>query len=263
MKKYFNVFKTEFINNLQYIPDILIGAISYILIIYIYFNLYSFIYSDSTSLINGYTYSQMVWYVVFTECFWSITKGRAIVRDISVDVKSGNIAYQLNKPYNYINYVISKYLSSSLFKLNIVFPAALVIGSILIGFIPNFNIIGVITAIITAIMGVLISMIICITLGLCAFFMEDSNPLYWVYSKVILIVGTLFPIEFMPKFLQPILNYSPIFAINYGPAKLFVEYDPMFLLRVVIIQIIYFIIFYIIAQLVYKKGVKNINVNGG
>ena len=66
MKKYFNVFKTEFINNLQYIPDILIGAISYILIIYIYFNLYSFIYSDSTSLINGYTYSQMVWY--FCRC---------------------------------------------------------------------------------------------------------------------------------------------------------------------------------------------------
>ena len=263
MKKYLNVFKTEFINNLQYVPDILIGAIGYIIIIYIYVNLYSFIYSDEASLINGYSYNQMVWYVLFSECFWSITKGRAIVRDISVDVKSGNIAYQLNKPYNYINYVISKYLSSSVFKLNLIFSAALIIGTILIGFIPNFSIIGFIAAVITAIFGVIISMIICITLGLFAFFMEDSQPLYWIYSKVILVVGTLFPIEFMPKFLQPILTYSPIFAINYGPAKLFVEYDPIFLVRVIITQVIYLVIAYLIAQLVYKKGVKNINVNGG
>ena len=92
---------------------------------------------------------------------------------------------------------------------------------------------------------------------------EDANPIYWIYSKIILVVGTLFPIEFMPKVLQPFLEYSPIFALNYGPAKLFVDFNNVFFVRVIIAQAIYLVLFYLLANLVYKKGVKNINVNGG
>ena len=67
----------------------------------------------------------------------------------------------------------------------------------------------------------------------------------------------------MPKAIQPILEYSPIFALNYGPAKLFVDFNYDFLIRVLIAQGIYIIAFYILTMIIYKKGVKNINVNGG
>ena len=49
--------------------------------------------------------------------------------------------------------------------------------------------------------------------------MEDASPLYWIYSKFILVLGTLFPIEYFPKVLQPIINLSPIYVVSYGPAK--------------------------------------------
>ena len=263
MRKYFYVFKTEFINSLQYVKSFVISSISLFLILYIYLNLWTFLYNDPNSLINGYSYTQMIWYVLFTETLWSCIKGRKIVKEISEDVKAGNIAYKLNKPYNYINYVISKTFATFSFKLLILLPASLVIGTIVIGNIPYFNLLGCILAIICGIVGTIINIFICISIGLLAFFMEDSNPIYWIYSKLILVIGTLFPVEFMPAFLQPILNYSPFFAINYGPAKLFVEFNNIFFIKVVIIQIIYLIVFYILTNIIYKKGVKNINVNGG
>ena len=263
MKKYLFIFKTEFINSLQYVTNFLIGSFSLVLILYIYLNLWTYLYSDPSSLINGYSLTQMVWYVLFTEAIWSCVKGRKIVSEIAGDVKSGNVAYQLNKPYNYINYIISKTFATFTFKLFIILPASLVLGTIVIGNIPNFNLLGCLLAILTGIIGTIINILICITLGLISFFIEDANPIYWIYSKIILVVGTLFPIEFMPKIIQPFLEYSPIFALNYGPAKLFVDFNYEFFVRVIIAQAIYLVVFYLLANLVYKKGVKNINVNGG
>lgn len=263
MKKYLFIYKTEFINSLQYLKSFIAGSLTLVLIIYIYLNLWNFLYSDPESLINGYSYTQMIWYILFTETLWSCIKGRRIVRDISNDVKNGNIAYLINKPYNYINYMLSKTFADFSFKLFVLLPAALVLGYILIGNIPNFNLLGCIIAIITGAIGVVINMLICISIGLLAFFMEDSAPIYWIYSKIILVIGTLFPIEFMPKAIQPILEYSPIFALNYGPAKLFVDFNYDFLVRLLITQGIYIIVFYILTMIIYKKGVKNINVNGG
>ena len=263
MRKYLFIYKTEFINSLQYIKNLIFGSLSLILIIYVFLNLWRFLYSDPESLINGYSYTQMIWYILFTETLWSCIKGRIIVKDISNDVKSGNIAYQINKPYNYISFIFSKVFADFSFKLILLLPAALVLGRLLIGSIPNFNPIYCLIAILTGILGIIVNMLISICFGLFSFFIEDARPLYWIYSKLILVVGTLFPIEFMPKAIQPILEYSPIFALNYGPAKLFVDFNSNFLIKLLILQFIYIIIFYIITLIIYKKGVKNINVNGG
>ena len=175
MKKYLFIFKTEFINSLQYVTNFLIGSFSLVLILYIYLNLWTYLYSDPSSLINGYSLTQMVWYVLFTEAIWSCVKGRKIVAEIAGDVKSGNVAYQLNKPYNYINYIISKTFATFTFKLFIILPASLVLGTIVIGNIPNFNLLGCLLAILTGIIGTIINILICITLGLISFFIAFSR----------------------------------------------------------------------------------------
>ena len=106
-------------------------------------------------------------------------------------------------------------------------------------------------------------MLLTISVGLLSFFIEDANPFYWVYSKFILIIGTIFPIEFFPKLLQPIIKYSPIYVICYGPAKLFVDFKLDMFLQILVFQIVYIIISFAICHLIYKKGVKRLNVNGG
>ena len=184
MKKYWFIYKTEFINTLQYVTNFLVGSISLVLILYIYLNLWNYLYSDPNALINGYSYTQMIWYVLFTETIWSCVKGRKIVAEIAQDVKSGNIAYQLNKPYSYVNYMIAKTAATFSFKLLVLLPASLLLGTILIGNIPYFNLIGCLLAIMTGIIGTIINILICITLGLISFFIEDANPIYWIYSKV-------------------------------------------------------------------------------
>ena len=106
-------------------------------------------------------------------------------------------------------------------------------------------------------------MFLIISIGLISFFIEDAIPFYWVYSKLILVVGTIFPIEFFPKLLQPIIKFSPIYVVCYGPAKLFVNFRLDLFLQILLFQVVYLIISFIICHLIYKKGVKRLNVNGG
>ena len=263
MRKYFFIFKSELMTNLQYIANILTGFIGYLLLMFIFLNLWSYIYSDPNELINGYTMNQMIWYVIITELLWGTLAGRKYARKISDDVKGGNIAYNINKPYNYIWYSVFSHLGSCAVRFVIYIVLSILTGYLFMHSFPSLNIFEVLAILLTGIISLVISTLLITFIGLFSFIVEDSSPFYWLYSKFMLVLGTIFPIEYFPVWLQGFLKYSPIYAVAYGPAKLFVNFNYHEFIDILIAQIIYLYVAYFLCALMYKKGVKNLNVNGG
>ena len=263
MRKYIFIFKSELMSNLQYIFNLLFGFVGYFIMMFIFLNLWKYIYSDPNELINGYSMNQMIWYISITEILWGIVGGRKFCTKISNDVRGGNISYNINKPYNYIGYCLANHLGLCAVRSVMYFVLGIGLGYLFLGSFPNLNLFSIIAILITCILATIVSTLLIIFIGLFSFIIEDSTPFYWIYSKFILLFGTLFPIEYFPKIVQPILKYSPIYAINYGPAKLFVDFYLNGFILVLIAQIIYIIISFGLCSLVYKKGVKKLNVNGG
>ena len=66
-----------------------------------------------------------------------------------------------------------------------------------------------------------------------------------------------------PGVLATIMKYTPIYVVSYGPAKLIIDFSMTNLLRIFIAQIIYLIVVIFIVLILYSKGVKKLNVNGG
>ena len=263
MKKYLYIFKSEIMTNLQYTFDLLVGFIGYIIHIFIFLNLWQYIYSNPEELINGYNMNQMIWYVIITEIIWTAVGGRVLSKKISADVKSGNIAYNINKPYNYVEYSLFNHLGGTIVKFILISIIGLLLGFVFLNGFPPLNILQILAVLLSSIFALLISTLLIMTLGLIAFFVEDAAPFYWIYSKFILVVGTIFPVEFFPQVLQPIIRFSPIYAVSYGPAKLFVNFSMNEFISIMISQVAYLIISFIICHLIYKKGVRKLNVNGG
>ena len=263
MKKYIYIFKSEIMSNLQYVFNILAGFIGYAIMLYIFLNLWQYVYSNPNEIINGYNMNQMIWYVIITEILWSIIGGRKLCKKIIEDVKGGNIAYNINKPYSYIGYSLASHLGTCLVRSIIYVILGMVLGYIFLGSFPNLNILEILAVTLTGILATCISTLLIIFIGMFAFIVEDSNPFYWLYSKLILVIGTIFPIEYFPKIVQPILKFSPVFVVCYGPAKLFVNFSWSSFLIVLLAQVIYIGISYKLCAILYKKGVKNLNVNGG
>lgn len=263
MRKYLYIFKTEIMSNLQYIVNELIGVVGFLIWIFIFLNLWNYIYDDPSQIINGYTKNQMIWYVIITETLWISLDGRKFCKKICNDVRSGNIAYNINKPYSYVLYSLFNHLGNVAIKFLLYFVLGMIFGYIFMGNFPDLNILSVLAVLITCILATTISILLITFIGLCSFVIEDANPFFWIYSKFILVLGTIYPIEYFPDAIQPILTFSPIYVVSYGPAKLFVDYNIYDFISIIIAQIIYIVFGYFICSLMYKKGVRKLNVNGG
>lgn len=263
MKKYFLIYKFEIMSNLQYISNLVTGFIGFCMLILIFFNLWNYLYADPGQVINGYSMNQMIWYVIVTEILWLSVSGRSLSRQISNDVRSGNVAYNINKPYNYVLYSTFSSLGRATIKFVILMFIGGILGFVFLKGFPNINIFKFLVVFISMILAMIINTLLVVFVGLISFYIEDANPLYWLYSKLILILGTIFPIEFFPKFLQPIVTCSPIYVVSYGPAKLFVNFNWALAGQVICAQILYLGFAYLICSLLYKKGVRKLNVNGG
>ncbi len=263
MKKYLYIYKATLVENLNYITNILLGFINFFVMMFVFLNLWEYIYSDNTQVINGYTMQQMIWYVLITEVLWFGSRNKILTQEISQDIKTGNIAYNINKPYNYVLYIVSKHLGEITIKLIMFIMVGIIIGVSFVGPIQNFNIMNVPFILLTVIFGVIINSILRIAISIISFWIEDSTPFHWVYDKMILVIGTLFPIEMFPEFIRPIIKCTPIFVVTYGPAKLIIDFSMKSFMNIFIAQILYLVISISIVSILYNKGVKKLNVNGG
>ena len=263
MRKYLYIFKSELMSNLQYVFNVLVGFVGYFIMLFIFLNLWNYIYDDPSQIINGYSKNQMIWYVIVTEILWMSLGGRSLCKKICDDVRTGNIAYNINKPYSYVLYSVSNHMGAVSIKFIVYTVLGMLMGFIFMGEFPNLSIFSIVGILISSVLATVISTLLITFIGLCSFFIEDANPFYWLYSKLILILGTLFPIEYFPKVIQPILSFSPIYVVSYGPAKLFVDFSVNNFISIIIGQIIYIFIGYLLCSMIYKKGVKKLNVNGG
>jgi len=263
MRKYIYIYKSELMSTLQYMLNILFRLINFSLLVFIFMNLWSYIYDNPNELINGYSKSQMIWYVIITEVIWGATDGRRYCRKIANDVRGGNIAYRINKPYSYIGYAVSSHLGETTIKTIIAIIVGFIIGLIFLKRFPILSIPSVVIVLLCGILAVLINSLLVTFIGLISFIIEDSNPIFWLYSKMILVLGVLFPIEYFPGILAQIMRYSPIYVTCYGPAKLFVDFSYSLAIEILISQIIYLGISGLMCYTMYKKGVKKLNVTGG
>lgn len=102
-----------------------------------------------------------------------------------------------------------------------------------------------------------------ILISIISFWIEDSTPFHWIYDKMILLIGTMFPIEMFPQYLRPIIKCTPIYVVTYGPAKLLINFSLQNFVQISLAQIIYLFVATTLTLILYEKGVKKLNVNGG
>lgn len=170
----------------------------------------------------------------------------------------------LNKPYNYVVYCFSYFIGEIGLKLLTNAVIGLAIGFIYAGGLKNFNIISLPFIILSLLVGCCINFFIYITLALTSFWIEDNTAFFWIYSKLVFTLGgMLMPIELFPKWLQKISHYLPFSYVTYVPARLAVDFSFLNFYKHFSIQLIYMGLFFLSALVLFSRGVKNINVNGG
>lgn len=265
MNKYLSITRTSFREESKAVSNAITASISFFVIIYIFHELWSYIYGGSGggTLIQGYTLKMMIWYMIMAEVMMYSVNARGTTRAFASDIKSGRIAYQLNKPYNYYFYQVSASMGTILWKLLFLVPTAIIMGVVLLGPIEGFSVAYIIPLLLTLILAVVLTCIIYGAVGLLSFWVEEATPFTWIIQKFQMLLGLFFPPEFFPLWAQPIINYSPVYAMMSGPCKLMANFSWELFGRVILSQSIWVIVFIALGLVLYKFGSRKVNVHGG
>jgi len=260
MKKYFEIGKINLMNNFAYSGEFFLKSGFILVVLFIFVNIWKAAYAGK-EIIDGFTIAMIMWYMLLTESI--VTSGSTVIKEVNADIQSGGIAYQLNKPYSYIGYYLSKSISYKALGCLITF----IIGSVLVYFLVgkiDIDILTIPLVILTVILALILDFFMLLCIALVAFWFEDTTALRWIYDKILFTIGgMLVPLEIFPDWLEKTSSVLPFSFAVYQPAKLFVQFSMERFVQVAAIQIAYISIFVVIAILIYKKGIGRVNVNGG
>ncbi|MBI5032502.1 MAG: ABC-2 family transporter protein [Chloroflexi bacterium] len=212
------------------------------------------------STIAGLSLNETMWYFMLAETI-VMSKPR-LSATISESVKDGSIAYLLNKPYDFLLYQFSVAFGDGAMRL--VFNA--IVGSAIVWLMvgPPPDLLGIPLVLIAIALGWLIDFCMTAMIGLTAFVTEDVAAFDWIYAKFVLILGgVLIPLDFFPDWLGNIAKALPFAYATYGPARLFVTPDLTRFAALVIGQIIWLIVLGTLLSLVYRRGERQLTINGG
>ncbi len=262
-RKYAVIYKSVLMESLQYAANMVTGFLAYFIFIFIFVRLWGYIYQTPGELIAGYTKEQMIWYVMMTEMIWFGSNAASVAREVSGSIRGGNIAYLMNRPYHYTLYVLTKYTGEWSVRLPMYAIFAVVIGTMMVGLLPRFPLAAVPVMALCVVLGLTINAVFKMCISLASFWIEDATPFQWLYDKLLLVVGTMFPVEIFPIALQPLFKLTPIYTVCYGPAKLIVDFSLEKCVEILTAQAVYLAAGSALMFLIYKKGVKKLYVNGG
>ncbi|MGI5877988.1 MAG: ABC transporter permease [Christensenellales bacterium] len=259
-RKYGAILGVSLRSGLMYRGNVLGGLLFYALFIFVFFSLWSTIYRADG--VPGYSLSQMIWYVCVTELVvFGCRSG--VFAEISESIKSGAVAYELNRPYHYVFYRFFSALGGIVFSFLFYAASALALGHLFVGPLPNFRLWMLPFVLVSIGLGTVIQFFSYLCLGLSAFFLEENRAFMFIYSKLVLMLGTFIPVEFFPGWLQTVVRYLPFSYITWAPARMAVDFSWGHVASALPLQLAWATVIIALSLLLYRKGVRKVNVQGG
>lgn len=227
-------------------------------------SLYTFAYRQ-TAVATGTGISLMATLWSITTYFLFFSWGtRQLHREISSDFRLGTIETKIIKPYNYlVHAIVFRLGTGAAFVVPSVIAAGVFMWS-LAGPPPNsFSIGWVLCALLVGIAGIVVSSLVYAIVGLTTAWLEDSDPLFWVMDKTILVFGGSYvPMALFPSSMRAVAEYTPFGAGTF----LTQAFNPDFISRfgrLFAVQVAWIIVLGLCAKLIFCRASRKLSVNGG
>ncbi|GAA4855257.1 hypothetical protein GCM10023310_37740 [Paenibacillus vulneris] len=259
--KYGAIGRVTLRNHFAYVYDFLIRSVFLIIIMYIFVQLWRVTYQgEGGGLIEGYSYEQIIWYILFAEAL--TTAFPSLSTRVEEEVKNGDVGYKLIRPLSYIGYHYVGYISEVAIRLLVNLCVGGLLGIALFGW-PDFGW-GWAGFILMSAGAVTVNFLLNMALALCAFWVEETRGLEFVYHKLLFTIGgMLMPLELFPRALQEVCRWLPFQTVLYVPARTAVRWSDFAIMPMLLTQGIWIIVLGAGVALMYRLGVRKVNVNGG
>ena len=204
----------------------------------------------------------LVWYLALTE--WIALSLPPIHLEIEADVRSGNVAYLLSRPISYFWLRFAEGLGTLLVRMLILAGFGFGIAYALSGGLPAGGALALVCGALTAVVAATLNLIFCGVIGLSAFFIGDTSPVYWVWQKLAFVFGGLmFPLDMYPSSVRAIANATPFPSLLYAPGRIAIGAEPAFVWQTALVLAGWLLVAVVSAHFAFRRALKSLEINGG
>lgn len=260
---YWEFMRIKFLKMLAYRGQYFTGIITYSINIGAYYFLWEAIF-QTKNIVGGFNLQQMVTYTAIgwmTRTFYF----NNLDREISEDVKNGRVATELIRPYNYQLVKLAQALGEAVFRLTLFTLPGVVVVFLLFKISLPISWTAFVLYLFSILGSFFINSQINFIVGLTAFYTQNSYGVMRTKRVIIdVLSGLLLPLTLFPQWAQNIMKVLPFQGISYLPN---IIYTGKILgpkaLEAIGTQVIWIIILFVIGQIIWKRAVKTLVIQGG
>jgi len=268
VKKYWHIINIGIQNSLAYRVNflfrIVFGFIPLLATIYLWRAVYSS--KEPGRDVGDYSLAQMISYyliVTIVDVFTAVSEDDW---QIAADIKDGNISQFLVKPINYLSYRLCLFSSGRLIYMAVaLIPLGLFILSFRHYFVlpPDLATAGwfLFSVALTALLQFFMSY----AMAMLAFWvLEVSTFIFILFAFEYIASGHLFPLDILPAQISRLLFYTPFPYQMYFPVSIYMgRISGIALFQGFLMQIGWVLVAYVVARLMWLRGIRKYGAVGG
>lgn len=263
LTKYWAVLNVNRRSESLYLVNLLAANSSILLRIWIFVSLYRLTYySMGVSQIEGVSMAETIWILALTQSLSCVASPDFSLR-IEEEVRYGNVAYLLNRPYSFVFYQFACYWGRALAILPLNLGFSLGTAYFFVGPV-NTSLQAILATVYLVIVGISINFLITCSIGLLAFWLEEISAFRWIYQKAYIIFGgMILPISMFPEKFRRIGEVLPFSQLFHTPALMLVKFNFNELCFFGMVQLFWLTLTALSIGLIFSRVVRNLSVNGG
>ena len=275
-KKYKPFFRASSMDTMAYRFNILMWVVVTVFevacLVFLWLAVYRSSEGGIDAVIHGFTYKEMIVYVVLTTIFGFVTFGSETLWIINNDIKKGTIGNYVIKPISYRGKFVASNLGN-FFTMVIMFGIPLYIIAIGvfigIGFLPIPSVWDFIAHIglfaVSSLLACLLNDVIAYIFGVLCFYTSSGWGLNQLKTTLVsFLSGALLPLAFFPDIFRDIVGYMPFAGMSQNPILILImEYDYLEAAKVIAIALAWLVVLELVAKLLFSHAIKKVTVQGG
>lgn len=215
--------------------------------------------------VAGVSFEAMLSYIVISQMLQGIHGAGTPLWEIQERVRTGDIAMEMMRPYDYpTRTLFSDFGSIAFYFLTAVLPLYVVLFWAFDLYLPSSAAQWGLF-LFSVVVGYFIRYSIELTFGLFTFWLIETGGVEDIfYFSISLFSGSVIPLWFFPDWLKGIAQYLPFQGIFFIPNSIFTgKLHGQALMEALIVQLVWLIISFAILRFVWAKASRKIVVQGG
>lgn len=266
MRKYWHVISIGIQNTLVYRVNFLFRSLFGLIPLIATISLWRAIYAGQEREVAGYSLEQMISYYLVITIVDALTAVNEDDWQIAGEIKDGQISQFLLKPIDYLTYRLCLFGAGRLVYTAVAFiPVTLFILLQRKNFVLPSDAVTVGSFALSLLMTGFLQFFISFTMALLAFWvLEVSTFIFIVFAFEYVAGGHLFPLDILPPALESALYFTPFPYQLFFPVNIYLgRVTGMPLLRGLMVQACWVAAAYLVARVVWSRGIRKYSAVGG